>query len=213
MSSMSTSRQLTPRQKLLLRERVEKYANNLGPVGLSYLSERGIDETTARRWKIGVVPDGEAFAPGRLSIPYLTPSGPVALVFRSLRGDEPKYIAEPGARRGLFGVWSLHKDSDRLVICEGELDTMAVCSLAGIPAVGVGGVNNWKPHFRYVFESFSDVVVAADGDEPGMLLAETVVKQVSQARVVHMPAGFDANSFIVEYGAQAFRDRIEDADA
>ncbi len=41
---------------------------------------------------------------GKLVIPYITPSGVVDLRFRSIKGEDPKYIGLPGAKTTMFNA-------------------------------------------------------------------------------------------------------------
>lgn len=160
------------------------------------------------------MPGHEQFQ-GRLCIPYLTPSGVVNLKFRciadhdckSLDGHK-KYLEESGAQARLFGVWNLRSDSPVICLCEGELDTIACTSLAGLPAVGISGVEKWKPHWRHVFEGYDEVLILADGDEAGRRMGESVVSRLYNSRIVTMPVGHDVNSLIVEQGVDALIERL-----
>lgn len=147
---------------------------------------------------------GHEMAVGRLAIPYLTPAGTVALNFRRLGEDGPKYWAEPGIKRPLFNVGAFRRHEPFLCVCEGELDTIAV-SQAGLPAVGVPGAQGWQSWFARAFRGYSAVFILADTDDKGagMGLAEKIASQVEGARIVPMPGGHDANSFLLESGRQA----------
>lgn len=186
--------------------------------GAAFLASRGFTLDIARRWHLGVVADPvsghEAFT-GRLAVPYRTPNGPVAIIFRCMQTHDhkeqacPKYLAEPGERRGLFNVYALHSDSPVLVLCEGELDALSVTALAGIPAVGIPGATNWQPHWSYCFDGFDEVVLVADGDSAGRQMAKAVRERLANLRVVVLPANEDCNSYLATYGAEEFKKRIE----
>jgi hypothetical protein len=45
----------------------------------------------------------------------------------------------------LYNVQDILKLAPRIVVCEGELDTVIVSGVLGLPAVGVPGVAAWKP--------------------------------------------------------------------
>lgn len=217
----------SPARREILRSAVDEYARH-AHLATEYLESRGFDTGIAHRWKLGVCVDpvvGHEHMRGRLIVPYLTPAGPVAVVGRCIQRHDcrelghGKYTYERGVRRGLFGVFSLHQPSEVIVISEGELDTIAVCALAGIPAVGVGGAQAWQRHMRFLFDGYRDVVVVSDGDReqldedganrsPAGRLADRIVHDVRQARVVAMPFGLDANSFIVDRGVGAFRKAV-----
>jgi DNA primase len=217
MAQASTS--LVPSQKRrdFLRRAIKTYADNV-EIGESYLASRGIDVDTAKRWRLGVAVEplaGHEPLKGRLIIPYRTPNGPVGMVGRCIRGHDckasgcPKYLAEPGERRRLFNVHALLKETRAIVLTEGELDALACCALAGVPAVGIPGIKNWQPHFAYLFDGYEEAILCADGDDAGGKLVATVKDALTNLRVVSMPRGEDVNSYIATHGAEAFRDLID----
>jgi len=118
---------LSKSQRELLAKATENYEGNLSEA-LPYLQNRGITEATARMFRLGFVANPEAgHEPylGKLAIPYLTPSGVIDIRFRSLNNDSgPKYLSRPGASTHIYNVQALNNDTDFLVICEGELDTI-----------------------------------------------------------------------------------------
>lgn len=177
----------------------------------SYLERRGLwDEDLVATFRLGVVTDphpGHEAMVGRLAIPYLTPSGVVNMRFRSLYGEEPKYLGPSGAPLNLFNVMALHEPGDTILVCEGELDAVAATN-AGHLAVGVPGATAWQRHWGRLLLDFERVVVVTDGDEAGKGLAKVVAKTVEYAERRLMPDGMDVNDFILENGPDAFADWI-----
>lgn len=108
----------------------------------------------------------------------------------------------------MYNVGVLTSTQDVIAICEGEFDTMSA-QQAGIPAVGIPGANSWNHVFARAFK-FRKVVILADNDDhgEGMKFAEQVQADVRGARIVLMDAGHDVNSFMVEYGEEALRDKV-----
>lgn len=185
---------------------------------LTYLADRCITPDIARRWQLGYVADpvpGHERYQGRLAIPYLSPAGPVGMVFRCLRDHDckaakcPKYLAEENNGRRLFGVWSLREDTAMLGMCEGELDTIVACSVVGLPAVGIGGAGNFKAHYRHIFDGYEEVILFQDGDAGGRALAKQVADHLYNLRVVGMPDGHDVSSFVRDSGANALLAKVD----
>lgn len=152
---------------------------------------------------------------GMLCLPYLTPSGVVALKFRQMEpGRTPKYNAPSGQGVRLYNVAALHSRGDTVAVCEGELDAAVMTEVVGIPAVGVPGVEAWQSHFSRCFADYERVLVIADADipkdgkePPGRRHAERVVKEIgSSARLVMPPLGHDLGSWVLEAGADAVRE-------
>lgn len=184
---------------------------NLNGRAEAYLASRGITREAAGVFMLGVADRGE-FA-GRLSIPYLTPGGVVAIKYRAMDGSAPKYLNESGCGIHLYNAQVLIHAADRVVLTEGEMDAITVQAYTGLPAVAYPGVDTWgkERHWRLCFQDAAEVVVVADGDKPGRDAAKRVADSIgSHARVVNMPGneGMDANQFIAEQGASAFLERI-----
>jgi DNA primase len=198
-----------------VRDSLEKatatYAQALhGSVAQQYLVSRGIPVEVQAGFRLGYVVNpapGDENMVGRLAIPYLTPGGPVALRFRTLT-DGPKYLSHVGDKSRLFNVADLHLPSPTICLCEGELDTVVCSGVAGLPAVGVPGVNQWQSFYRILLNDYARVVVLADGDKAGSDFAKRVVDQLSNATVVPMPDGMDVNDFVLTHGVEGLIERV-----
>jgi len=208
---------LNAEQKQLLTEAAERYYLNLTPQALSYLEARGITQAIAAKYLLGSVVEpsaGHEHSVGRLSIPYLTPTGVVGMKFRTIDDGTPKYLYPTGQKVGLFNVNDLHVYSDTIAICEGEIDTIVLAGIVGIPSVGVAGVSQWKPWFPKLFEGYSKVLIFADNDvkedgrNPGQELAKRIKEDLDKATVVMLPDNQDVNEVFLTHGVEWFRDRI-----
>jgi DNA primase len=208
---------LNEEQRRLLTESAQKYHNALTPQAASYLTARGITKQVAATFLLGSVAEpsaGHEHAVGRLSIPYITPAGVVGIKFRAIGDGTPKYLWPTGQKIGLFNVGDLHKYSDTIAICEGEIDTIILSSFTGIPSVGVAGVSQWKPWFPKLFESYSRILIFADNDvkedgrNPGLELAGRIKEDLNTATVVQLEPNLDVNDTYLKYGSAWFADRI-----
>jgi DNA primase len=148
---------------------------------------------------------------GRLAIPYLTRGGVVSLKFRSIgEGNGPKYLYQSGTvAKRLFNPNALFDDRPYVCVCEGELDAVAA-EQAGLPAVGIAGVDNWQPYFRRVFDGYEDVFILGDNDDKGQgeNFANALGELIPSSRVVLMPDGHDVNSYMAEAGEAALRNKV-----
>lgn len=145
----------------------------------------------------------------RLSIPYVTRSGVVDLRFRSLDSAiEPKYMGLPGATTHLYNVGAFFRASSHICICEGEIDTITLDMVCGIPAVGVPGVNNWKKHYTRLLADFDKVFLFADGDNAGSEFGKALSRELPNLVVVQMPDGEDVNSMYRSHGVDFFKEKI-----
>ena len=201
---------LSDSQKELLGLAAHKYAENISQAE-DYLRSRGITQEVARLARLGVVteaePGHEAFI-GRLSIPYITKSGVVDIRFRALNpAVEPKYMGMAGTDTKLYNVLDIDRAGDWIGICEGELDTLTMSRLVGVPCVGVPGANSWKKHYTRLLADFERVFVFADGDQPGREFASSLARELP-CTVITFGDGEDVNSAYIKYGAEAIREKI-----
>lgn len=201
---------LSSEQRKLLQTSAETYNRSLWKVA-DYLEGRGLPYELADGELIGYVEDpfpGQEQFQGRLCLPYVTRSGVVNLKFRSLDEEAaPKYLNFPGLDTCLYRVESFFTDAGFLAVAEGELDALSLIS-AGIPAVGVPGVNGWKSHYRRCFEDHSRVYAFADGDGPGRDFANFLSREI-KALPIRMPDGEDVNSMLIKEGPEWLRRKIQ----
>lgn len=207
---------LSVEQRQSLTEAAQRYAANINKETASYLLNRGVTKEAAETFLLGTVTDpapGHEPAEGCLAIPYRSPAGVTGIKFRRVDGGTPKYLWPVGQKVGLFNVVDLHTGSDTIAICEGELDTLVMSALVGIPAVGVAGVSQWKPWFPKIFDGFTRVLVFTDNDvkengtNPGLELAKKIKDDLEQAIVVNLPPNQDVNDVYLIHGPEWFREK------
>ena len=118
---------------------------------------------------------------------------------------------------------------EELVICEGEIDAMS-CVEAGISgAVSIPngainppkeGENRPEPPMSYIgnhadaLGKADRIVLALDNDAPGRYTTSLLARRLGKDKcwVVHWPEGIkDANEMLLQRGAQALREAIENA--
>jgi len=208
---------LNEKQRTLLTDAAERYSSNLTPQARSYLEGRGLTEEVISTFLLGSVVDpiaGHELATGMISIPYRTPAGVVGMKFRRIDDGTPKYLWPTGQKVGLFNVVDLHETSNTIAICEGEIDTMVLSGMVGIPSVGVAGVSQWKPWFPKLFESYERILIFADNDikedgrNPGQELAKRIKEDLDKAEIVHLPDNTDVNEVYLSYGTSWFTERM-----
>jgi DNA primase len=192
-----------------------RYAQEITPEALIVLDERGISETVAARFQLGSVVDpinGHELHDGWLSIPYITAGNTcVGFKFRRLDDGKPKYGSPTGQKAHLYNVVDVLPLSPYIVICEGELDAVVTSGMLDIPAVGVPGVQAWKPHFHKLFTGYETVFVVGDNDikedgsNPGADFAKRVANEILNSQIVTLPPGMDINDYYLAHGADATR--------
>lgn len=201
---------LSKSQRELLAKATENYERNLGEA-LPYLLSRGITEETARMFRLGFVKNpetGHELYQGKLSIPYLTPSGVIDIRFRSLTNDSgPKYLSRPGASTHIYNIGALSRDNGMLVVCEGEIDTI-IATQVGFVAVGLPGANNWKQFYSRVLDGWEKIMLFCDGDNAGREMAKTISRELDNVFPVFMPDNQDVNDVFLAEGAEGLRRRV-----
>lgn len=202
-------------QSKLQLEAALRYAQQISPEAIVALAERGISEEVAALYMLGSVTDpmnGHEMADGWISIPYITAMNHcVGFKFRRLDDGKPKYGSPTGQKAHLYNVSDVLPLSPYIVICEGELDAVVTSGMLGIPAVGVPGVQAWKPHFHKLFGGYETVFVVGDNDvkedgsNPGADFAKRVANEILNSQIVTLPPGMDINDYYLAHGADAAR--------
>ena len=197
-------------QKELLGIAAATYAENIFQAE-GYLASRGIPLEVARLASLGVVvapePGHEQYV-GRLSIPYITKTGVVDLRFRSLNpAVEPKYMGMTGAETKMYNVTDVERAGDYIGVCEGEIDTLIMARVIGVPCVGVPGANSWKKHYTRLLADFERVFVFADGDQPGTEFARSLARELP-VTIIQSPDGHDVNSLYLQEGSAYFYSKM-----
>ena len=208
---------LSVERKAALTEKADRYAANIAEAE-PYLLSRGISREAGEMFRLGCVPYGDEYA-GRLSIPYVTPTGVVNIKYRCAdvshqpdcrTYDCVKYYYESGIGHHL-NARVLIQTPGLVVVTEGELDAVVIQAYCGTPAVAYPGVGSWKKfdHWPLCFEGVGEVVVVADNDDEGKSSAERVADSVGQAaRVLRLPKWKDGNEYIHREGHQAFEELL-----
>ena len=199
---------LSPELRTSLQTSAERYHQSLFKVA-DYLEARSLSFDVASSNLLGYVDEpapGHEHFRGRLSIPYVTRAGVVNMKFRALDDSEPKYLNLAGFETNLYLVESFFAQSEYLAVAEGELDALSLVE-SGIPAVGLPGVNSWKPFYRRCFEDWATVYVFADGDQPGKDFAGFLAREI-RAVPIYMPPGSDVNTQLQKEGPQWLKDQI-----
>ena len=198
-----------------LIEAANRYADLVDEPTLKYLEGRGISEEVAALYSLGTVTDpipGHEMHEGWLSIPYITAGNIcVGFKFRRLDDGKPKYGSPMGQKAHLYNVTDITKPSSTIVVCEGELDTVIVSGVLGIPAVGVPGVQAFKPHFAKLLGGYETVFIVGDNDvkedgtNPGAEFARRVASEVMNSQIVQLPPNTDINDYYLQNGYDAAR--------
>lgn len=160
----------------------------------------------------------------RAVFPILNESGKVvAFGARSLDGSEPKYLNSPETpvyqkSRTLYGLsWAREaaRKEGRLVLMEGYLDVARALEHGVAEAVATCGTSLTSGHARLLRRFGERIVVNFDQDEAGQKAArksfEVLSEEGLRVQVVGLPEGHDPDSYLKEFGAEAYRERLSTA--
>ncbi len=147
----------------------------------------------------------------------------VAFGARSLDGSEPKYLNSPEGpvyqkSRVLYGLhWAkdaIRKDG-RAVLMEGYLDVARALEAGVEGAVATCGTALTPAHARLLRRFTDHVVVNFDQDAAGQRAArkglDILLEEGFKVQVVELPEGHDPDSFLKQFGADAYRRRLDEA--
>ena len=203
-------------------------SSDLSLIG-EYLESRNISPLLAEKYGLVSAPKffrefGEQEA---LGFVYDRDSDQRAVKWRSLK---TKAWTQQGTARTFYGIEFIEDKPDTLVICEGEMDVLALAT-AGITAVSCPNgapskVSNRKVHpeedkkFAYLWEerdlleSVEKIILATDDDPAGEALAEELARRIPDGRAkcwrVHYPRGCkDSNDVLINHGTEKLKDCIE----
>jgi DNA primase len=143
----------------------------------------------------------------------------IAFGGRALGDGEPKYLNSPETvlfhkGRELYGLYEARqalRHIERLVVVEGYMDVVALARHGIDFSVATLGTATTSDHLNRLFRLTENVTFSFDGDRAGKAAAwralENALPQVRegrQIRFVFLPDGQDPDSFVNEYGADAF---------
>ena len=186
---------------------------------LAYLADRGISKETAERYEITAYED----RPNVMFFPFFNEYGKLVFIkyrnmaFKKGQKKGSKEWCEPGGQPILFGMKQC-VNFDRLVITEGQLDSLSVAEAGIENAVSVPmGMNGftWLPNCYEWIKKFSKVVVFGDLEKGHMSLLDTLKQRLPNAIYAVRKEDYlgekDANDILRSFGADAVRKAVENA--
>ena len=145
----------------------------------------------------------------------------IAFGGRVMDNSEPKYKNSsdtPVFRKGnnLFALNYAHKNcADRLILCEGYMDVIALHAAGFAYAVATLGTAIRPEQARLMSRYTKKVLIAYDSDEAGQKAADKALRILEEAglevRVLHMQGAKDPDEYIKKFSADAFRDVLDES--
>ena len=185
---------------------------------LNYLAGRGISKEVAERYEVTAYED----KPNVLFFPFFNEYGKLVFIkYRNMayrKGRKgSKEWCEEGGQPILFGMKQC-EDFTRLVITEGQLDSLSVAE-AGIRnacsvPTGMNGFT-WLPNCMEWIKKFDEVVVFGDMEKGHMSLLDTLKQRLPNRVLAVRKEDYlgekDANDILTSFGADAVRKCVENA--
>jgi len=140
--------------------------------------------------------------------------------------DNPKYLNSPESpvfHKGseIYGLFELKKGSnniDHILITEGYMDVIGLAQHGVKTAVATLGTAINNEQIEKLFRSSKSLIFCFDGDNAGKKAAWrsleqclTSLKEGRIARFLFLPEGHDPDSYIQEFGQQAYLEEVQKA--
>ena len=145
---------------------------------------------------------------------------------RVLDGGEPKYLNSPETPLfqkglelyGLFEARQAIRDAGYVLVTEGYMDVVALAQLGFPQAVATLGTACTPTHVQKLLRQTDNVIFSFDGDKAGRRAArralDACLPQVSDNKTIQflfLPQDHDPDSYVREFGADAFAQEIAEA--
>lgn len=196
---------------------------------VAYLESRGISEEVAKRYEITV----HARHENTLVFPFFDEKGILQTIkyrdtehfpgkkFTDRNGKErksPKEWIEEDCKPILFGMKQCNDKFDRLVVTEGQLDSLsvAVADIENSTSVPNGAKGmTWVPYCFNWVARFEEIVVFGDFEKGRMTLLEDFQKRfpnkIKHVREQDYKGCKDANELLQKHGKESIRQAVENA--
>ena len=156
----------------------------------------------------------------RVIFPIINTSGDViAFGGRVMDDSKPKYLNSsdtPGFKksRNLFALnFAKNHCSERMILCEGYMDVIALHSAGFENAVATLGTALTQEQARLMAKHTKEVIISYDSDEAGQAATRKAVRMLSEVgldvKILRMEGAKDPDEYIKKYGADSFRKLLD----
>ena len=189
------------------------------PKAIEWLERRGISADVVKRYKITVQKDNDNI----LVFPFYDEQGVMQFVkYRKMdfdkERDKNKEWCEKDTMPILFGMAQC-EDFSRLVITEGQIDSLSVasCGIKNAVSVPTGALGfTWLANCWDWINKFEEIVVFGDYEKGKITLIETLEKRIQGkvkcVRCEDYLCEKDANDILRKYGKDAIIKAVENAE-
>ncbi|MDQ9168820.1 DNA primase [Oxalobacteraceae bacterium R-40] len=202
-----------------LRAAFPDYESNEALVEAGLVIERGEDDSPGRKRY-------DRFR-DRIMFPIRNNKGQViGFGGRVMDGGEPKYLNSPetplfqkgSELYGLFEARQAIRDAEYVLVTEGYMDVVALAQMGFSQAVATLGTACTPMHVQKLLRQTDQVVFSFDGDAAGRRAARRALEAClpyiadnKTIRFLFLPKEHDPDSYVREFGTQAFERQIQDA--
>lgn len=200
------------------------YSNKTSDDLYQYLKSQGYPDSLLRESGLVSIEERGCYDKfwNRVMFPIMDVNNRVIGFGGRVMGDgKPKYLNSPETRlfdksRNLYGLNFARTSREKyMLICEGYMDVIALHQAGFTNAVASLGTALTSQHANLLKRYTEQVVLTYDSDEAGTkaaLRAIPILKEVGMSiKVLNMKPYKDPDEFIKAQGADAFRQRIEEA--
>lgn len=206
------------------RKQYRRFRNPKEPIkpkepAIKYLESRGISEEIAKKYEITTMADHDNI----LVFPFYDADGQLRYIkyrktdFNKER-DKNKEWCEKDCKPILFGMKQCSKECSRLVVTEGQLDSLSVSESGIENAVSVpNGAKGftWVPYCFDWVSKFNEIVIFGDCEKGMITLLDDFSKRfpnkIKHVREKDYKGCKDANELLLKYGPDAVREAVEQA--
>jgi len=220
------------RQRNISKETIERFQLGYAPDGwdniLRHLGTKKISQALAEKSGLIIPRSGKTGFYDRFRNRIMFPISDIRMQIigfggRVLDDSLPKYLNSPETpvydkRRSLYGLHLAKSDcrtKDHAYITEGYIDVLALHRHGIRNAVATLGTALSREHLRLLKGYASKVTLVYDSDQAGIKAAQRSIdifgKEHIEARILILPSGHDPDSFLSEFGAEAFLVEVKKA--
>ena len=185
---------------------------------IEYLNKRGISKEVAEKYEITSMNKNDNI----LVFPFFDDKGKMQFVkYRNMNfdknKDKNKEWCEANCKPILFGMKQC-KDFTRLILCEGQIDSLSVATAGINNATSVPtGANGftWVPYCWDWINKFEEIIIFGDYENGKITLLDEIKKRV-KIKIKHVRESDygdckDANEILLKYGKGQIKKCIENA--
>lgn len=190
------------------------------PPAVQYLQSRGISEEVCNRYEITTQTGKDNI----LVFPFYYTDGEMLFIkYRKTDFDKTKDLnkewCQPNGTAILFGMKQCNMENNRIIITEGQLDSLSVAEAGFENALSVPtGAKGftWVPNCWDFVHKFSEIIVFGDYEKGKITLLEDISRRFRSLKVKHVREEDyldckDANDILRKYGREQIKKCIEQA--